>query len=462
MAMQPAPETPLLRCPQCMHPVAPGPGVPTEPLGRFAEGIGADCNECGTVFPPGTRLIVGGSGTSDDPHRSLRNRWTMGVLVGIPTAIGAVGLGWVAFHAFRGARGSNGMVIVAVICLVGAIACATALYRKAIMPLRVAASGRTVNNRSAWLVGGEHFLRFSPKTADTVAIEDAGRLLGVSVRSWRRRHGTPEHFVAMHAVDSLTLGKAGSPDSLPRMLRNLLQTRPAFLGPATQPRSPMGGPSRPKTLPAPALKLRIAGSDPASTDEATTVRTLARACMGEADAAGEARLAISGATHPSGKALALLLAGLGVLVGKALLVVAAVACLVFGTMKMVSDGGDGSGFGIMFGVPLVCIMAASLLNTLFQTGIGIGATTRWEASDTGLLIVDTAKDGRQALALGIPARTLARIAPSLACSDEGDGECTVQLACGEVIIKQITLKRSPGAALDEVKRLLRAVPTPAG
>jgi hypothetical protein len=127
---------------------------------------------------------------------------------------------------------------------------------------------------------------------------------------------------------------------------------------------------------------------------------------------------------------------------------------------MVSDN-PRLGFLIMMPGSIACITVAAVLQSKARPFIGFKSTTRWEASDAGLLLVDATKDGRKALALGIPARTLATIAPTLARTDEGDGECTVQLVCGEVIIKQITLAQPPDAALDAVKRLLQAVPTPA-
>ena len=175
-----------------MHPVAPGPGVPTDQLGPFTAGMGADCNECGTVFPPGTRLLVGGSGTSDDPHRSVGYRWLVGVLVGVPTAIGAFGLGWLALALLGRANGIGGMVVGVALCLGGAIFCATVLYRKVVLPLLVTARGGSVHNRSAWLVGGEHFDRFRPTITNAIAREAAGPLLGVAARSWTRR---PRAFV---------------------------------------------------------------------------------------------------------------------------------------------------------------------------------------------------------------------------------------------------------------------------
>ena len=454
----------LFRCPQCMHPVAPGPGVPIDQLGPFTAGVGADCNECGTAFPPGTRMLVGGSGKSDDPHRSVGYRWLVGVLVGVPTAIGAFGLGWLALALFGRANGSGGVVVGAALCLGGAIFCMTVLYRKVVSPLLVTARGGSVHNRSAWLVGGEHFDRFRPTITNAIAREAAGPLLGVAARSWTRRpsSGAPEHFVTMHAVDGASLRKVATPGMLPRMLWNLLQREPAFLGPPGAPtilgqhvtRLP-----KPTVIPAPALTMRIAGGGPGSVDAARIVRSLARACIGEADAAGEARMAVSGATRPSSGALASVLGEFGMLLATVLLVVAGAACLVFGAMKMVSDN-PGLGFSIMMFGSLACIGVAAVLQSKARPFIGFKSTTRWEASDAGLLLIDATKDGRKALALGIPARTLAAIAPALARMDEGDGECTVQLVSGEVVIKQITFRQAPEAALGEVQRLLRAVPGP--
>ena len=465
MAEQPGSGPTLFRCPQCMHPVAPGPGVPTDQLGPFTAGVGADCNECGTAFPPGTRLLVGGSGASDDPHRSVGYRWLVGVLVGVPTAIGAFGLGWLALALLGRANGIGGMVVGMALCLGGAIFCVTVLYRKVVLPLLVTARGDSVHNRSAWLVGGEHFDRFRPTITNAITREAAGPLLGVAARSWTRRPGSgaPEHFVTMHAVDGASLRKVATPGMLPRMLWNLLQREPAFLGPpgaATILGQPVMRPPKPTVIPAPTLTMRIAGGGPGSVDAARTVRSLARACIGEADAAGEARMAVSGATRPSSGVLASVLGEFGTLLATVLLVVAGAACLVFGAMKMVSDN-PGLGFLIMMFGSIACIMVAAVLQSKARPFIGFKSTTRWEASDAGLLLVDATKDGRKALALGIPARTLATIAPTLARTDEGDGECTVQLVCGEVIIKQITLAQPPDAALDAVKRLLQAVPTPA-
>jgi hypothetical protein len=465
MAEQPGSGPTLFRCPQCMHPVAPGPGVPTDQLGPFTAGVGADCNECGTAFPPGTRLLVGGSGASDDPHRSVGYRWLVGVLVGVPTAIGAFGLGWLALALLGRANGIGGMVVGAALCLGGAIFCVTVLYRKVVLPLLVTARGGSVHNRSAWLVGGEHFDRFRPTITNAITREAAGPLLGVAARSWTRRPGSgaPEHFVTMHAVDGASLRKVATPGMLPRMLWNLLQREPAFLGPSgagTNLGQPVMRPRNTTVIPAPTLTMRIAGDGPGSGDAARTVRSLARACIGEADAAGEARMAVSGATRPSSGVLASVLGEFGMLLATVLLVVAGAACLVFGAMKMVSDN-PGLGFLIMFFGSIACIMVAAVLQSKARPFIGFKSTTRWEASDAGLLLVDATKDGRMALALGIPARTLATIAPTLARTDEGDGECTVKLVCGEVIIKQITLAQPPDAALDAVKRLLQAVPTPA-
>ena len=465
MAEQPGSGPTLFRCPQCMHPVAPGPGVPTDQLGPFTAGVGADCNECGTAFPPGTRLLVGGSGASDDPHRSVGYRWLVGVLVGVPTAIGAFGLGWLALALLGRANGIGGMVVGVALCLGGAIFCVTVLYRKVVLPLLVTARGGSVHNRSAWLVGGEHFDRFRPTITNAIAREAAGPLLGVAARSWTRRPGSgaPEHFVTMHAVDGASLRKVATPGMLPRMLWNLLQREPAFLGPpgaGTNLGQPVMRPRNTTVVPAPTLTMRIAGDGPGSGDAARTVRSLARACIGEADAAGEARMAVSGATRPSSGVLASVLGEFGTLLATVLLVVAGAACLVFGAMKMVSDN-PGLGFPIMMFGSIACIKVAAVLQSEARPFIGFKSTTRWEASDAGLLLVDATKDGRKALALGIPARTLATIAPTLARTDEGDGECTVKLVCGEVIIKQITLAQPPDAALDAVKRLLQAVPTPA-
>lgn len=163
-----------------------------------------------------------------------------------------------------------------------------------------------MHNRSAWLVGGEHFDRFRPTITNAIAREAAGPLLGVAARSWTRRpsSGATEHFVTMHAVDGASLRKVATPGMLPRMLWNLLQREPAFLGP-TGPATILGQPAmRPRNttvISASTLMVRIAGGGPGSVDAARTVRSLARARVTASARSSWSRARWSSSRSPSGR-----------------------------------------------------------------------------------------------------------------------------------------------------------------
>jgi hypothetical protein len=141
----------LDRCPKCLHPMAPGEGVPDTRLGAFGRGIGTDCNECGFRVPEGARMLWGASGSGDDPMRSLAGRIAGTFPIIIPLGGMAVLTAMLGAWAMRGIGRFAGkpMIPVAVACLVGVLFLLFTMARLLRPALRDLRSGRCSPSRSA-------------------------------------------------------------------------------------------------------------------------------------------------------------------------------------------------------------------------------------------------------------------------------------------------------------------------
>ena len=451
------------RCPRCLHPVAPGPGVPRERFGAFTEGSGADCNECGTALAPGTRMLAGGSGRSDDPNRSLRSRWITGVVAGAPLALGALGFGWIAVRLFQRGGDSAAAVVGSLLLLAVAALCAWGLHRVAVVPLMAAARGERIVGRSTWLVhrGGLEQWRSNP--SGPPERRAAGTLLCVSVRARTRAAGTPDEslVVTVHAAGSGSLEALGaSPGQLAATIGHLQQFEPAFIGPAGRGLWLPGSMARlPTAVPAPTLRMRLSTGEPGLENAATAVRTIALACLGaDGTACGAEAAALEGTRDPRrGRGMRRLAhACLPVAAWAAAL--GSVACLVGGGI-MLLDSGGAPAFTIMFFGPMACGFAAALCAAGRTPAGGPDANSAWHASAEGLIVVDADPGCADAVALGIPAATLAQLGPELAATDAGTGESTVAMRSGTSELKSITMRCPLDEALAAAgAQLHRAMP----
>ncbi|MFM8641067.1 MAG: hypothetical protein ACKOEL_10585, partial [Planctomycetota bacterium] len=218
----------LHRCPKCLHPMAPGEGVPTTRLGAFGRGTGTDCNECGFQVPEGARLLWGGSGAADDPGRTLAGR-IVGTLPAI-LVLGAlsVAVALLGIWAMRGIGRFAGrpMVPVAVACLVALLLTLWALARFVRPALRDLRSGFSAN-RSTWLLGPGSFQEWKHGGSGGAESRTVGQVLAISGRV----HSLSDTLrVTALAADASRLGPGAEPEALPGQLRRMQLPRVVLAG----------------------------------------------------------------------------------------------------------------------------------------------------------------------------------------------------------------------------------------
>ena len=452
------------RCPKCMHPVAPGPGVPLERCGAFTAGHGADCNECGTAFPPGTRMLAGGSGQSDNPHVSLRSRWIVAVLAGVPLLIVMVGLGWFALRLMQSLGPTGGAVVGALVTLVLAALCSWALYRTALVPIMSAVRGESMLARSTWLVGPDRFDRWKPAFPGSMSQDAGGRLVAVSVRAWTQAAGTADArlMVALHAADRASVDALGAhAGTVPVMLRGLQGERPTFVSagrgvqlPHPLAAVPVNPLHLPRTIEPPALRMRLVPGEPGLEDAAAAARTIAFACMGADRSAGNAAgEPLVGTKWPSRGRAWRSLARIALPIATAAAVIGTVASFLAGCAMMWNGGGAGT-FMLVLLSPLVGAAAIVRLSARRTPIVGADAASTWEAPGGSLVAVDSDPDRNRAIALAVSASALRTIEPVLSARSAGDGESTVTFSAGGVALGSITVRQPAGDALTAARRLV--------
>ena len=442
-----------------MHPVAPGPGVPHERFGAFTEGSGADCNECGTAFPPGTRMLAGGSGRWDDPHRSLRLRWIVGVIAGIPLATFTVVLGWLSLRMVQRFGVTDGAAAGALFTLPFAALSAWGLYRLSIAPIMTAVRGESAISRSTWLVGDDRIDRWSPTVSGSITKEAGSRMLAVSVRAWMDTAGTADArlMVTLHAADGQSADALGAhAGTVPLMIRGLQGASPTMAAPSgvlALPNPVFAAGRVPRTVEPPVLRMCLAPGEPGLEDAAAAARTIAFACIGaDGSAVSGSGERLVGSRRPSHGRAWRQVTRIALPIAMAAAAIGAIVCFFAGCAAMWNGGGAGS-FMLMFLAPLGGGILIAWCSARRTPIVGVDADSTWETPGGSLVAVDSDPDRRRAIALAVTAPTLRGMEPGLAAGDAGDGESTVTLTAGGIALSSISVRQPAEAALAAARRL---------
>ena len=386
----------LHRCPKCLHPMAPGQGVPDTRLGAFGRGIGTDCNECGFQVPEGARMLWGASGSGDDPMRSLAGRIAGTFPIIIPLGGTAVLTAMLGAWAMRGTGLFAGtpMIPVAVACLFGVLFLLVAMARLLRPALRDLRSGFSAN-RSTWLVGHGSFEEWKHGGSGAAESRAVGPVLAVSVRV----HSLGDTLrVTALAADASQLGPGAKPEALPEQLRRMQLPRVVLAG---KPVVVMVGKTptvQPQAVPPVTMLMHVPRGEPGFESAEAAARTVARTCLG---------------TVPT---------------------------------RIPAD--DERLDGTSWTPPNWLHRLGAALGGPAPRGTAGTSAERWESDRNGLIAVSSTPDGLMSTALAIPAWTLRLLGPRVETTDHGTGESTVVLVSGDKQVRGMTVPRRG----DEVSR----------
>jgi len=436
-ARLPGTAAPAHRCARCLHPMAPGPGVPETRFGAFREGMAANCNECGWQVPAGSRMLCGGTSRADDPRVGSTRRLLVSWLIGPASALAGLLLFVLAIQSLADASAARSNITGSVLLFGLAFACLALFVRNFVRPLWRGTPGAGKASRSTWLVGSGLFEEWKAAGPGIEGPRMGGPVLAATVIARNTDPGSKEPTldVTVHVIDGVHVSPDADAKDMLRMLLGLQRNPPRNDVTPVQPvlHTPfvsvaqgqvrsvaMGAALRPL----PTIHMRLPAGEAGLEDAMAAARTIAWACIGERtrDPAG-ALPCVTGASQPPmmlrrrRRAEGIRRASVVILVA-----VASISSLLAILGIFVLDPGAAL-IGLLLGLlalPVTLLGSAKLLRANAPTiSLRHGDPSKtWEASPDGLLSIEVAADRMQAAALAVPAAILERARADLEVTQE--------------------------------------------